>query len=135
MYLACDGVLNIFSQKWLCGRSITDRLSPFTSLWLNSALVRPPLESCVQFWTLYFKKDANKWEQVQRRATRMIRGLEPKSYEKRLKELGMFSPEKRRQRNDMVILFKYLKSCHIEDRHDLFSVIPECRTCNNGLML
>ena len=95
---------------------------------LYCAYVRPHLEYCVQAWSPILEKDCWLLERVQKRATKMIRGMENMHYEDRLRLLNMYSLKYRRLRGDLIEVFKFVHGQHLGYLKGMFEFNEENRT-------
>jgi len=97
---------------------------------LFKVFVRPIIESAGPAWNPFERQCVNEIEKVQRRATRMVPGLGQTNYEDRLNICKLTTLEHRRERGDMIHVFKMLNGfthkeesffCFTSQRHDVIT--------------
>ena len=103
-------------------------LSKDSFLALYKAYVRPHLEYCQQVAYPYLQKDQIELENVQRRATRLVQAIQHLDYNDRLKELNLFSLKQRRERGDMIMVYKILHGYINIKVSDMFELNKNSRT-------
>ena len=106
----------------------------FTHLTMESFLIlyktyiRPHLEYCVSIWNPYLARNIDKFERIQQRATKLVPELAQLPYEARLQHLNLYSLYCRRQRGDLIEVYKlinHLKKFHRTHFLPLLTVPPE----------
>ena len=86
-------------------------------------------------WTTHYRRDIDLLECVQRRAAKMIQGMEHFPYENRLRELELFSLEKRRLWKDLRAAFQYLKGKYKKEGDIFFSRVYNYKTRGTNFKL
>ena len=87
----------------------------YTWVRLYTTYVRPHMEFSVQSWSPWYVRDIDVLEKVQERAVNMVRGLRGRTYEAKLKELGLTTLAARRQRGDMIQVWKFINKESLMD--------------------
>ena len=101
----------------------------------HKVFVRPIREYCQQVWAPYLQKDIDEMEKVQRRATKLIPELRELSYEERLSALDLYKLNDRRQRGDMIFLYKIFHGLVNIDAHKLFHLDTYGKTRGHQLKI
>ena len=91
---------------------------------LYKTYVGPHLEYSIQAWSPWLRKDIEILESVQRRATKMVRGMRQLSYHQRLDKLKLTTLEVRRDRGDLIETFKILKGHDRVNSEQFFRSVP-----------
>ena len=90
---------------------------------LPLSMVRPPLDYCIQAWKPHLRKDVDKLEKVQKRATKMIEWQEGLGYLRRLKILNLTTLETRFLRAGLIEVYKNFKGLDKLDSKRFFDVV------------
>jgi ribonuclease P/MRP protein subunit RPP40 len=95
---------------------------------LYKAFVRPKLEYAVQAWNPWLLKDITTLEKVQERMIRMLSDAKGGTYEEKLQDAGLTTLKDRRERGDMIEVFKTIKGINNVDKEVWFKIRDPAQT-------
>ena len=102
---------------------------------LYKAYIRPHMETCVQAWSPYYKRDIEVLEKIQRRTTELVPSLKQLPYEERLSRLNLMPLEERRLRGDLIETYKILKGIDKVNQAKFVKLTQEHRTRGHELKI
>ena len=109
---------------------------PSILLRLYKSLVRPHLEYCSPAWSPKYVKDKELLERVQHRFTRFFKELRELDFTERLQRLALWTLEERRNRADIIEVYKIINGLYLPYQHQhFFEFREDTRTRGHSLKL
>ena len=130
----CQAYLKANRMLGLIKRTIVNK-DPDIMVRLYKTLVRPHVEYCTAAWSPYYQKDKDLIEKIQHRFTKMIPNISHLSYEERIEILHLWTLEERRNRADLIQVFKMYSGASAPGFGDFFEVDSRGRTRGHSLKL
>ena len=90
-----------------------------------TSMIRPQIEYAAVVWSPHLQKDIKRIERLQRTATKLVPELRDLQYEERLKEMGLPTLQERRERGDLITLYKIVNGIEKMDKQDLVEIREE----------
>jgi len=97
--------------------------------------VRPHVEYCTVAWSPHYIKDKELIEKIQHRFTKMIPDLRNKPYAERIEQLGLWTLEERRNRADVIHVYKMLNGLAMPKFESMFEISSHGKTRGHSVKL
>ena len=92
---------------------------------IYKSFIRPKLEFSVAAWNPWMEGDKNTIEKVQERLIKLLSDAKGKTYEEKLKDVGLTTLTERRERGDAIEAFKTLNGFNQVDKAQWFEIEKE----------